>query len=272
MNRKEFCQEYGVSESTVKTNFPSVQKSFLKKGLVIKKLGRGDKAEYTVTSVNERAVTMLKEAKSEILMTKDEFKSLKDFRFIVFLGIVTTPNLVFRGTVDQLLDYIEVTKNEYNRQLIRDSLQDLIDAKFIVYMDDTSTDEGYFIAAVARKTERDMSLGIEMVRHCKELSDKYNKKFSDLIKVWTALGYAYYHQPFTVAQLEELTGLSAYKIREAKKILLQDDLFTSSKCYIKDEDGKVYCTGQLINVNVIKGANKEILRAVQENPQLAPKI
>ena len=179
MTRKELCEQYNVSESSVKTSFAKVQKSFDKKGLILTKQGRGDKTDYTVISKEDRSETFLQTEKLEIGMTKIQFHDLKDFRFIVLLGIITCPHLVFRGTLSQFLNYIQVTDNKYNRQMLKESLEDLVSRHFILYADDNSTEEGYFIVSILRKKEQEMSLGIEMIKHCQLLSQKSGEKLTD---------------------------------------------------------------------------------------------
>ena len=262
MTRQELCEQYNIAESTVKTSLKQVQKRFDKKGLILTKQGRGDKADYIVVSKEDRSSTFLETSKVEIGMTKMQFHDLKDFRFIVLLGIITCPHLVFRGTLSQFLDYIQVEDNKYNRQILKESFQDLVNRHFVLYADDNSTDEGYFIISILRKKEQEMSLGIEMIKHCQLLSQKSGERVTDLIKVWTAMGYAYYNQPFTMKELEKLTGLSSYKIRGAKKVLEGDNLFTTSKVYetLEDEEG-VFCLGQEFKeFNILNKANQELLQ------------
>lgn len=268
MTRKELCEQYNISESSVKTSFTKVQKSFDKKGLILTKQGRGDKAIYTVVSKEDRSETFLQTAKFEIGMTKMQFHDLKDFRFIVLLGIITCPHLVFRGTLSQFLNYIQVQDTKYNRNILKESLTDLVSRNFILYADDNSTEEGYFIVSILRKKEQEMSLGIEMIKHCQLLSEKSGEKLVDLIKVWTAMGYAYYNQPFTMGELENLTGLSSYKIRRAKKVLEEDNLFMTSKVYefLGGDTNSVFCRGQEFKeFNILRQENQEVLNIA--NPQ-----
>ena len=262
MTRQELCEQYNIAESSIKTSFKQVQKRFDKKGLILVKQGRGDKADYIVMSKEDRSATYLQTFKTEIGMTKMQFHDLKDFRFIVLLGIITCPHLVFRGTLSQFLDYIQVEDSKYNRQVLKESFQDLIDKHFILYADDTSTNEGYFIVSILRKKEQEMSLGIEMIKHCQLLSEKSGERVTDLIKVWTAMGYAYYNQPFTMKELENLTGLSSYKIRGARKILEEDNLFMTSKVYeTLEDDESVFCLGQEFKeFNILNPANQELLQ------------
>ena len=264
MTRKELCEQYNIAESSVKASFKKVQNSFDKKGLILIKQGRGESADYVVLSKEDRPNTFLQTDKTEIAMTKIQFHDLKDFRFIVLLGVITCPHLVFRGTLSQFLNYIQVTDNKYNRQLLKESFQDLVNQHFILYADDNSTEEGYFIVSILRKKEQEMSLGIEMIQHCKLLSEKSGEKITDLIKVWAAMGYAYYNQPFTMGELEKLTGLSAYKIRGAKKVLEGDNLFTTSKVYEKLDAGEgVFCVGQEFKeFNGLRKENQELLQVV----------
>lgn len=83
---------------------------------------------------------------------------------------------------------------------------------------------------------------------------KYNKRsWVPMLKLWMGIKYLYKEglQPYTVNDLVELTGLSAYQIRESGKILEQDNAFVTDKIY------KNYrkCIGKVATLNVIHEGN-----------------
>ena len=91
-----------------------------------------------------------------------------------------------------------------------------------------------------------MKVGIDMVRTCKRIAEENNKQsWVPLLKTWLGMQIMSEEQPFTVAQLEALTGLSPYQIRESKKLLESNDLFKTTKAYQTFSK----CIGQNIELN-----------------------
>lgn len=50
---------------------------------------------------------------------------------------------------------------------------------------------------------------------------------------------------FKMSELESITGLSAYQVREAKKLLEKDDIFRTSRAYIAFNT----CVGSQVELN-----------------------
>ena len=64
MTLEELCKKYGVTESSVKTNFKRTQASLKKRtGILIEKVGRGANATYVEVVSDNRAVTIYEETK-----------------------------------------------------------------------------------------------------------------------------------------------------------------------------------------------------------------
>ena len=56
-----------------------------------------------------------------------------------------------------------------------------------------------------------MQVGIDMVKNCKKIADEHNKRsWVPLLKTWLGVQLAAENQPFTIAELEAITGLSKY--------------------------------------------------------------
>lgn len=248
MTLKEVCEKYGVAESSMTNAWPRTQKAILKKyGVKLEKEGRGQKAVYTETIENDnRALTMYEEIKDEMIIDNESFK-LMNWDFLVFLAIVTTPMLVFRGSFEDFLRYVEVKPTKENIVALKGALSSLEERDFISYnLDKTNID--YFVAALYRKTEEEMRIGIGMVKRCKEIADKYNKRsWVPLLKVWLGVQVCAENQPFTIDTLEEITGLSKYQVIESKKLLEKDDLFRTSRAYIAANR----CIGSNVELNGI---------------------
>lgn len=248
MTLEEVCKKYEVSESSVKNMFPRTQKSILKKyGVQIVKEGWGKSASYRELPHNDgRARTMFLEDKEKLMINQDEL-SLVNWSFSVFLAIVTTPMLVFRGSNEDFLNYMGLKPSESNVKLLIDSLKDLNKRDIITYIID-KTDENYFVAALYRKVEKEMNIGIEMVRTCKELAEEYNKRsWVSLLKVWLGIQMIVEEDllPFTIAELGAYTGLSEYQVRESKRILETNDIFRTSRAY----ESFSKCIGQNVDLN-----------------------
>lgn len=262
MTRKELCEIYSLNEDTVRTKFGRVQQSMLKKySLILTKKGRGDKTEYFVEPTEEsklqRASTMMNEKRREIIIAQKGFSNLLDFNFMVFLAICTTPMGVFYGSYEDFLGYVEVRKIKDNIQNLKEALTMLSAAKYINYTID-ETNDNYFSAFLFKRTRDDMAISLDMAERCQRLAKENNKQsWVPLLKTWIGVQYMYDKQPFTLAELSAITGLSAYQIRESKKILEKDELFTTSRAYVSYER----CIGSNVELNGIYEANR---RAVQK--------
>lgn len=83
--------------------------------------------------------------------------------------------LVFRGSYEDFLNYIQLKVSKENLDALKDTLQYLTEEEYISYTID-KTDVNYFVAALYRKREEQMHIGIGMVRTCKQIADAANKR------------------------------------------------------------------------------------------------
>lgn len=248
MTLQELCEKYKVSESSVLNAFPRTQKSILKKyGVKITKEGRGASATYREEFEDDKRAETLFEESREIISLNNESVMLASWEFMVFLAIVTTPMFVFRGSFEDFLRYVQVTINDTNVISLKEALENLKDRDFISYQID-KTNENYFVAALYRKVEEDMQIGIGMVRDCKKLAEKYNKRsWVPLLKTWLSINVLTEHQPYTMKEIEAMTGLSMYQIRQSTDILKESNIFRMSKAYANS----VRCLGTVADANAI---------------------
>lgn len=270
MTRKELADKYDLAEATIKNNFTRTQKMFLEKyNLILVKEGRGEKTDYQVTPASQndgRALTMTKEAKREFMLAKQEFSNLLDFNFMVFLGICMTPMGTFYGKYEDFLAYVEVKKNKTNLKNLKKALEALADKSYIRYEQDKTNGE-YFNAYLYYAVRKEMAISIDMIQRCQRLAKENNKQsWIPLLKTWIGIQYVYDKQPYTLEKLCSVTGLSAYQVRESKKILESDNLFITSRAYI-DYDR---CIGSNVELNGIYKENRdyiERLHGADESPQ-----
>ncbi len=246
MTLEEVCKKYGVAESSMTSAFPRTQKAIMKKYNVrIIKNGRGKTATYEEEVLcDNRALTMYEETKDEMIIDNVSF-NLVNLDFCCFIAIIMTPMLVFRGSFSDFCKYMEIKDTKENIQAVKGALASLEERGFISYNLDR-TDKTYFVAALYRKVEEEMKIGIDMIRTCKEIADKHNKRsWVPLLKTWLGIQLASDEQPFTVERLQEITGLSAYQIKESKRLLEQNDLFKTSRAYIAYNK----CVGSKVELN-----------------------
>lgn len=232
MTLQETCQVLNLSESTLKTNFARAQKNLLeKKQIKLTKIGRGAAATYEIEYLNDnRADKVFNELKDDIILSNESIK-LPNWEFLVFLAIVTTPMIVFRGSYKDFLNYVDIKYSEPNIRDLKNALQTLSDRDVISYVID-KTNNDYFMAGIYRKVEEDAKIGIEMVKECKKLQEKYNKKsVIPLIKVWIGVQVLSEHQPYKLEDLCDITGLSLSTVRENNKILESSDIYKTSPAY-----------------------------------------
>ena len=246
MTLEELCKKYGYSESTVKKKWKNIQNTiYTKTGVTIKKEGRGDSAEYIeIISEDNRALVMFEETKDSVIMDKSAF-SFGNLEFICFLGIILTPLMVFRGTYLELSRYLGFDKNDV--ESIKQAMMVLQEKNIVyIYNDNSVSDRELVTITLVGKAEDEMKIGIEMVQICKQLAEKNNKhSWVPLLKTWLGMQILSEDQPFTLKQFEELTGLSAYQIRESKKILESNNIFKTTKAYKAFQK----CVGQNVDLN-----------------------
>ena len=246
MTLSEVAEKYGVSESSLKNAFPRTQAAILKKyGVTIKKEGRGASANYIEEWLDDqRALTMYDETKQTFMINSEQLAMI-NWDFHVFLGIITTPMLVFRGSYEEFLKYVTAPVTNNNIWELKMALEHLSARDYISYQID-KTNNNYFVAALWYQTEKDMEIGIEMVKTCKQLADSYNKRsWIPLLKTWLGVQMMSKHQPYTVKDLAHATGLSEYQIRESNKILSECEVFKTSRAYVDYQR----CIGTTVDLN-----------------------
>jgi len=246
MTLEEVCEKYGVAQSSMTNAFPRTQKAILKKhGVKIIKEGRGKTAVYTEEwEDDKRAITMYEEVKDTVMITNESFK-LMNWDFMVFLAIITTPMFVFRGSFEDFLRYVEVPVSDANIITLKGALSSLEERNLISYNLDR-TNNKYFVAALYRKVEEEMQIGIGMVRTCKQLAEKHKKRsWVPLLKTWLSINVLADNQPYTMRDIETMTGLSAYQIKEANKILKEAEIFKTSRAYANYQK----CIGMYVDMN-----------------------
>lgn len=257
MTQQELCERYNLSEDAVKNKIGRTKQKMLKEyNLILTKTGRGKNADYQVEFAeggDRRALTMLKEEKRDIMIAEKSFSTLLDFNFMVFLAICTTPMGTFYGSYEDFLDYVEVKKSKNNLDNLKEALTMLSAAEYIEYIVD-KTDNNYFNAFLFKRTRDDMAISLDMAARCQKLAKQNDKKsWIPLLKTWIGVQYMYDKQPFTIAELCAVTGLSPYQIRESKKVLEKDNLFVTSRAYASYER----CIGTNVELNGIYEENRK---------------
>ena len=246
MTAQELCQKYGISENYLARNFPTVQKSIIKKYQIkIEKEGRGKAAIYLeIPLINDRAMSMYEETKDTFALNSASF-TLTNADFCCLVAIILTPMMVFRGSFKDFCHYMQINDSKENIAAIKEALTRLSSQDYINFIID-KTDNNYFAAILYRKAEQDMQVGIDMVKNCKKIADEHNKRsWVPLLKTWLGVQLAAENQPFTIAELEAITGLSKYQITESKKLLESNDMFKTSKAY----QSYHRCIGQNVDLN-----------------------
>lgn len=235
MTLQEVSKKYGISESSIKNQFTRTQNTILKRnGVKLIKEGRGSNTVYREEIVSDnRADNMFMEVeKSEKMNVMKNDLTLSNFTFCVFMGVLTTPMFVFRGTHKDFLKYIQVSDSEENRGKLDRAIEDLIGDGVIVVYRDHSTDEEVLTLTLVRKAENDMKIGMEMLVDCKLLSSKHRKKdWIPILKTWIGTELLSKEDSYTRQDLVNMTGLSRYMIDDCIKILRESNIFTSSRAF-----------------------------------------
>ena len=147
---------------------------------------------------------------------------MDDLICFVLIGVAATPQGVFRGTRQGFLDYIGLSHNKRNIELLNEVLNKFKKEKESPLI--WHEDDDYVIIYINRDFEKKQILTINMLRQCQEIAQKNNKramKVVQLLKVWQA--YRINEQkgvnPLTNRDLQEYIDLSEKQIRDARKLL-----------------------------------------------------
>lgn len=248
MKIQELSSKYNIAESTIKKNFTRFQKTILDRfGVQVTKTGRGENTEY-VEQIIEDAKYKHADDIFSVLSPLNENAglveadlNLENFAFKVFIGILTTPMMVFRGTEDNLLTYLKINHTNKNKELLREAVRTLNQRQMII----TILNDDVMILAVARAIELNLKLGYYMIVKCKQLADKYNMRdWVCLLKIWTAVQIICNNGTYTRDLLKQMTGLSLDMITKCSKILVNENIFASTNVYYKTFIGETRCAGK----------------------------
>lgn len=251
MTAQEVADKYRISLSSLTSNFPRSQEAIYKKyGVKLEKIGRGKSAQYHVTSFNHsdpsRAITLYQSLENN-MVSASAAAGLLDIHFLVFIGIVSSPQRAFRGSYIDLLNYLDLKPTSEAIDQIRIILQNLANKDYIMYMED-KTNNMYFMAGILKKAEDDMELEIEAILSFKKLVEKTRKSWIPLMQVYLALHFI--QQPCTLKELSEITGLSEYKVRDSLSIFEQNNIILKNTVVHKDPiTQSYYCLGTNIDIN-----------------------
>lgn len=255
MTLQEVCNKFNYSQSYVSKNFPRAQAAILKKyHILIQKKGRGNNAIYQIIQDNSRALTLYKEDETRsVMLDTNSIKTMMNIEFVTFLGIIMTPLQVFRGSYKDFLNYIQMDTRIQNIDRLKQALSFLASKDYIHYAID-KTNQDFFFAGIYRKVEEEISVGLTMIKTCKQLGEKYKRSWVALLKMWLGIKYLYIQdlQPYTVKDLSYLTGLSEYQIRKCGQVLEKENTFITDKVYVS------YCTclGKRVMLNGLKEGNQ----------------
>ena len=246
MTLQEICQKYGVSENSMKNQFArTVEKIRMKHGVLIEKSGRGASATYTETYL--QALTYDDEQnRVENFPIVLEALSLAEWQFLVLLCVLSSPFGVFRGNARTFLEYYRMGATDSRIKEIEIAVQELTKNEWIDIIYDKSTDEGFFTLYVKRAMEKELIVKFPQIQACRKIMDKHKQRsFIPLLKVWLATEELQKVQPYTVAQLEAMTGLSEYTIRKTNKILQEEEIMQMHKVYAD----QTTCLGREVDIN-----------------------
>lgn len=247
MTAEQVAASFGYSLTSVKTKFKRTQQAIKKKyGVQLIKC-QGLQGTYYIIS-DERAKTMFDEVKNELYVPIETLK-MDALACFTVLGVAATPQGVFRGTKKQFLDYIGLSHNNKNIELLNQVLDTFtnVQGSPLLYQQD----QDYIIIYIERQFEKQRIITIKMLRACKQLVQKNNKQTMKIIQLWKVWeAYRINEQngvkPLTNKNLQEYIDLSIKQIGDARKILEKENLIntirvgTAIQCYGHDYSTSAY--------------------------------
>ena len=256
MTLEEISGALKIDSTTIKNQFQRTSARLYKKGILLTKEGRGASAIYNYEYIGDdnRAITLFDETKEEIVTFSDKIINREQLQFYSFLGICATPNSMFHGTYKDFLSYLGYEQNVENVRKLSKALELMEQDKIIMFAVD-KTAEDYFFAGITHKAEEEAKVGIQMMRTCKKIIDKYNANgkrynFISLAKIYIGAEVVHRHEPYTLQQLSDITGLSVPTVRKYEELLVQENVMITNKIYYKDYiKRRNYCAGKEITFN-----------------------
>lgn len=244
MTIQQVSEKFGYSESSIRTKFTRTVAAIKRKyGVDLVRCKNGKEIFYQIS--DNRAISMYKESEKPLIID-EETLSLANYQFLIMLGIVATPQRVFRGTRKDFLKYLEMPADNKYIQILNSALCSLVERGYIEFNEDMD----YIIVYIKRVMERRLQFNLKLLQECKGIVEKEHRnkvKLPQLIKVWLAFQIFYDQQGlFKYDDIAEITGLSKTQIMEAKKILQKNNVLKAEIVRLKDADGGFHSIGQTV--------------------------
>lgn len=241
MTAKQVAELFGCSESSLKTNFKRTAASLKKKYNVDVIKCEKDGQKYYQIFEDTRALTIYNEI-SDIPISIESL-SFEAYEFFVFLTLAASSQGVYRGRREDLLKYVGIKPNKKNIQTLNSVIKSLVEKDYIAFHED----EDFIILYLKARVQNQYSISIDMMRECQRIADENHKNFNkipQLMQVWEAVRICEENQPFTYADLANITGLSYKQIRDVKRLLESNDAFITNRAgsYFK-------CLGMNVDLN-----------------------
>lgn len=267
MTAEELCAIYDfISIKTLKSNFKRVVAQIEKKtGDKLSKTGRGENTDYQIVKKEDNiyAVSIVNE-KEKLIRVDIDTLHLANFVFVVFLGVVATPQSIWRGTYTDFLRYLGYEPTAANIINLKGALNDLLDRRVIYGGTDPSNGD-WFFAGLYRIIEEKMGAQVSQIKICREIADKNNMQSDGWVKLLkTLIGVSMVSETqevFKMSTLAEYTGLTEAQLRRTHKLLQENNIY---KVDIKYIDGTFYREGQIAHINRLTLPMTEEERAAAE--------
>lgn len=248
---EELCAKYNIAVSTLKQNFTRTCAMLEKKhGVKLSKSGRGKNTYYYISSFEHsdpsRALTIYDSLESNNIPLEPAARLL-DLHFLVFIGIVSSPQRAFRGSYTDLLSYLDIPISPQEIENVKNVLTHLVTCNYIMYMEDPSNPM-YFMASIQWHTEEVLKFELNALLAFQKMVEGTRKSWIPLMKVYFALHLL--EQPCTVSEITQLTQLSEYKVRDSLLLLEQNNIIIRDKqTGFNQITHKYYCAGTDITIN-----------------------
>lgn len=253
MTIEEVSDKYGVSITTLRTQFSRAQKSIFKKfNVQIIKQGRGQNATYTELiypeEVSVRAASLFEESEN-FPIHADSLKLGMD-HFLIFFAIAATPTRSFQGSFEEFCNYVQIGATKDRIDKLKGALSDLEEYGLINYILDKDY-KNYFAVHLWQKTVFDYQVQIEWIKTCKVIADKENKReWLPLVKTYLAYEVLHDRMPLKESELAEYTNQSQSQISKMKAILQKYNMIDNKINYATAE--KLDKKGQVVGYKKVR--------------------
>ena len=214
-SREEFLKQENISEDYLNKRFGYIQQKYQKNGYILEKIKENKEWKYIVKT--EKTLTLGKYT----YLDENLFAEYQGYAFALLFILGSCRKFVYKGSIYDLFDLMGIDKTKKNKESFKLILDTLAEQKVIYYMTDPTAPDIHVIVLTS-SAETCLKMNSELFDIVFQVTEK--KDFVDCLKVLVAIILLHGEKknqeaPIMNKEIIQKTGMSAYKVRKALKLL-----------------------------------------------------